>query len=68
MNDKKPETFAQYFKLQLRRLKRWLKPDPADSLPVTVIKTVLKSIAVLILLIFSPVLILGLTVAFFAAL
>jgi hypothetical protein len=66
MNPQQPETFQQYFSLQIRRLRNWVKPDPSDTIPVTVAKTILKSIAVLLLLIFSPVLILGLTLAFFA--
>lgn len=66
MTHEKPETFQQYFSLQIRRLKQWVKPDPSDALAVTVLKTILKSVAVLLLLIFSPVLILGLTLAFFA--
>ncbi len=66
MNNEKPETFGQYFNLQIKKLREWVTPDPFDSVIQSIFKTILKSIAVLVLLILSPVLLLGLTLAFFA--
>lgn len=66
MNNEKPETFGQYFNLQIKKLREWVTPDPSDSVIQSIFKTILKSIAVLVLLILSPVLLLGLTLAFFA--
>lgn len=57
----------KYISDQVKKLRKWLKPDPADPLGVKIIKGFYKSIVVLILLIFSPVICLLLTIAFFAA-
>lgn len=66
MENNRPETFPAYFALQMNKLIAWIKPDPADNLALTVLKLVLKSVVVLLMLLVSPVLILGLTLAFFA--
>jgi hypothetical protein len=63
-----PETIGEYFLMQVRKLLRWIKPTPDDALAVSIIKTILKSIVMLVLIAFSPVVIIILTVAFFAAL
>lgn len=67
MTEQKPETLTEYFSLQIKKLAKWVKPDPSDTLILQVIKTIWKGIAVLLMLIFSPVLILGLTLAFVTA-
>lgn len=56
-----------YIKKKLSELKEWLRPEPSDPLFLKIIKGFLKSIAVLVLTIFSPVILLVLIIAFFAA-
>lgn len=58
-------TFSELVATQMRKLVHWVKPDPSDVVGVRIVKTFFKSIAMLLLLLFSPVLLIGLAVAFF---
>lgn len=49
------------------KIREWMKPDPADGLLLQVIKLIYKSIALLILIAFSPVIIIVLLFVFLAA-
>lgn len=64
-------TFAkelqQYVAKQVRAFRIWLQSDPKDSTPKKIFKAIYKTIVVLILIVFSPVLALILTIAFLAA-
>ena len=50
----------------LQQLREWLKPDPADNLLVTSLKMVYKAFAVLLLIAFSPVILIILVFVFVA--
>lgn len=64
-------TFAKelqrYVAKQVNDFRIWLKPDPKDSTSMKILKGLYKSIVVLILIAFSPILAVILTVAFLAA-
>ena len=62
--DSLKETILNYF----RKFKAWLKPDKADTLIVQSLKMVYKALAVLVLVIFSPVILIILIFVFMAAL
>jgi hypothetical protein len=49
------------------QFKNWLKPVPEDSNGITFLKSIYKAIAVLVLIAFSPVILIILLVTFFAA-
>jgi len=57
------ETIINYFK----KFKEWLKPNSADTLLVQSLKMVYKVLAVLVLVAFSPVIIIILFFVFLAA-
>jgi hypothetical protein len=57
-------TFSEVLSAQFKRLKAWLKPEPDDHLALKVIKMILKSVAMLVLLAFSPILLIGLALGF----
>lgn len=59
--------FADIIKKRLEALREWLKPNPSDALPVTLIKSFFKGIALLVLVAFSPVIMVVLLLVFFAA-
>lgn len=65
------ESFAaelwKYIGKQWANLLEWIKPEPSDSLGMKILKGFFKSIVVLILLAFSPIIILVLIIAFVAA-
>ncbi|MEX2232311.1 MAG: hypothetical protein WD824_09130 [Cyclobacteriaceae bacterium] len=63
MNENLPK-FSEVLAAHFKRLKEWLKPDPGDHLALSIVKTVLKSAAMLVLLLFSPVLLVGLALGF----
>ena len=52
----------------VKRLKEWLKPNPADSMLLNGVKLIYKSIAVLVLVALSPVILVVLLFVFFAML
>jgi hypothetical protein len=58
------ETIVNYFK----RFREWLKPNGSDTLLVKSLKMVYKVLVVLVLVALSPVLLIILIFAFFAAL
>ncbi len=62
--EEQPQNYSQYIALKARRIGEWVKPDPKDNVILSIIKTILKSIAVLLLLVISPVLLIGFAVAF----
>lgn len=53
---------------QINKFKEWLKPNPSDSTLVISLKMIYKVIAVLVLIVFSPVILIILLFVFFAAL
>ncbi|MGD1893196.1 MAG: hypothetical protein ACFB15_21735 [Cyclobacteriaceae bacterium] len=57
----------KYISQQITQLKHWLKPDPADSLALKIVKGIYKLLAVLVLTALSPVIIIVLVIAFLAA-
>lgn len=64
MNDEKLPGFSDVLVEHFKRLKEWLKPEPGDHMALKIIKTALKSLAMLALLLFSPVFLLGLALGF----
>ena len=64
MNEENTVTFSEILSKQINRLKEWMKPNPEDDLALKIIKTFLKSLAMLVLLLFSPVLLIGLVLGF----
>jgi lipopolysaccharide/colanic/teichoic acid biosynthesis glycosyltransferase len=68
MEEQKDETIKETILKYLERFKEWLKPNKEDSLLVQSLKMIYKVLAVLLLLVFSPVIIVVLIFVFFAAL
>lgn len=64
MKDENLPNFSEVLATHFKRLKEWMKPDPQDHLALKIVKTVFKSLAMLVLLLFSPVLLLGLALGF----
>ena len=64
MNESQPVRFSEIVASQIKRLKQWVKPDPDDRLAVSIIKTVFKSLALLVMLAFSPVMLIALFLGF----
>lgn len=66
------ETFVQalqqYTLKQLKEFKEWLKPNPADPLWMKIGKGLVKSGVVLLLIAFSPVILIFLAAVFIGAL
>lgn len=65
------ETLSQeiirLIKTNLKNYAEWVKPNPADPLALTIVKSFFKGLTALLLVVFSPVVLLLLIVAFFAA-
>ena len=53
---------------RVKSLKEWLKPNPNDTLLIQSLKMIYKALAVLVLIAFSPVILIILLLVFFAAL
>ena len=53
---------------RFKKFAEWLKPNPADTVLVQSLKMIYKVIAVLVLIAFSPVILVVLIFVFFAAL
>ena len=66
--DPEEEGLKEFLIRKIMVLKEWLKPVPGDALPLQILKTILKSIAVLILIAVSPVVIVILILVFFVTL
>lgn len=64
MNDQNLPTFSQVLATHFQRLTEWMKPDQDDHLALRIVKTILKSLAMLVLILFSPVLLVGLALGF----
>lgn len=64
MEERKPLQFSEHVAVQFRRFKEWLKPDLSDPVALRVVKTFFKSIVVLLLLLFSPVMLVALVLGF----
>lgn len=60
-------SILDYLKGWVRKLKDWMKPDPTDNIISKGLKFILKCIALLLLLLFSPVILAILVFVFFAA-
>lgn len=58
------EALRNYLLKQIKSLRDWVKPDPADHVLIQTLKLLYKSIVVLILLALSPVVILFLVISF----
>jgi hypothetical protein len=68
MQELEGESIREMLVKRLNQLKEWLKPDAEDSTTVTSLKMIYKALAVLILIAFSPVILIILLFVFFAAL
>jgi hypothetical protein len=68
MEQLKGEGFKELILNKLKQFKEWLKPNPADSLLIQSLKMIYKAVAVLVLIIFSPVILLVMLFVFFAVL
>lgn len=64
MNDHDLPTFSEVLATHFQRLREWMKPDRDDHLALSIAKTVLKSLAMVVLILFSPVLLVGLALGF----
>lgn len=62
-NDKMP-SMSEVIASRFNRLMQWMKPNPEDHMALTVVKTFFKSLVMLLLLLISPVLLIGLAAAF----
>ena len=62
------EGFRQLLLNRIIAIKDWVKPVPSDPVWLTIIKSIYKSIAVLLLIAVSPVILLLLIIIFFATL
>ena len=49
-------------------LREWVKPDPADPLYLTILKSMYKGLSLLVLIALSPVILIILLIVFFATL
>ncbi len=65
---KDEEGFRHSIKKQIIAIMEWVKPEPADPLWLTILKSIYKGIAVLLLIALSPVIFLLLLIIFFATL
>jgi hypothetical protein len=61
------ESIEEMIASRFKRLKEWLKPNPADSRLIQGLKLIYKSLAVLGLIALSPVILVVLLFVFFAA-
>ncbi len=68
MEELQGESIKEMIVSKFKQLKEWLKPNPEDSMLITSLKMIYKIIAVLLLIAFSPVIIVILIFVFFAAL
>jgi hypothetical protein len=66
MEELEGQGFQELLVNKFNQLKEWVKPNPADTTLVKSLKMIYKVIAVLILIAFSPVIIIILALVFFA--
>jgi hypothetical protein len=67
MEELEGEGFRELLLKKFNQLKEWVKPNPVDTTLVKSLKMIYKVLAVLVLIAFSPVLIVILVFVFFAA-
>ena len=67
MEQQEKAGFRSYLSRKFWMLAEWMKPDPADSPLLQVIKLFFKGIALLVLIALSPVILVILVFVFFAA-
>ena len=67
MDDSAARALRQYIFQKIKELRLWVKPDPADPLLMKIGKLFLKSLVLLVLTAFSPVILLLLLIAFIGA-
>lgn len=67
MNESFARELQKHVADQVKKLREWIKPVPTDPLGLKIVKGFFKSLVVLVLIIFSPVICLLLTIAFLAA-
>lgn len=60
--------YMDIIRKKIMALREWVKPDPADPLYLTILKSIYKGIALLILIALSPVIFILLVIIFFATL
>ncbi|MGV3657319.1 MAG: hypothetical protein ACO1NX_05175 [Chitinophagaceae bacterium] len=65
---KEEEGFRHSIKKRIIAILEWVKPEPGDPLWLTILKSIYKGIAVLVLVALSPVIFLLLLIIFFATL
>lgn len=61
------EGLREYIVQQVRALREWVRPRPEDPIFLKIVKGFFKGLVVLVLTALSPVILLILTVTFFAA-
>jgi hypothetical protein len=61
------KSVIDFSKRWLIKIREWMKPDPADHLLLQIAKMLFKCIALLVLIAFSPVIIVVLLFVFLAA-
>lgn len=67
MDDSAAKALREYIFKRIQELRAWVKPDPADPLLMKIGKLFLKSLVLLVLTAFSPVILLLLLIAFIGA-
>jgi hypothetical protein len=71
MKEREDESLASamidYIQKQLKELREWLRPVSDDSIFLKIIKGIFKTFVLIILTVLSPVVLLILVIAFFAA-
>ena len=62
------EAVIEQIKKSFARYKEWIKPTPGDPLVLTIFKSFFKALSAIVLVAFSPIVLLILILAFLAAL
>jgi hypothetical protein len=67
MDDSAAKALRQYILDKIKRLREWVKPEPADPLLLKIGKLFFKSLVLLLLTALSPVILVVLLIAFIGA-
>ena len=67
MDNSAAQALREYIFQKIKELREWIRPDPADPLLLKIGKLFLKSLVLLVLTAFSPVILLLLLIAFIGA-
>ena len=67
MDNSAAQALREYIFQKIKELREWIRPDPADPLLLKIGKLFLKSLVLLVLTAFSPVILLLLLMAFVGA-